>query len=77
MLGLMPISDSARRRRRFVNPKTLVLIKERNKKDANCRALAENWERIRDVRLEDGSRPQVVALPMPEPLYFDGGRLPA
>jgi len=62
---------------RFVNPKTLVLIKERNKKDANCRALAENWERIRDVRLEDGSRPQVVALPMPEPLYFDGGRLPA
>ena len=62
---------------RFVNPKTVVLIKETNRKDANYRPLAENWERIRDVRLEDGSRPEVVALPMPAPLYFDGVRLPA
>jgi len=62
---------------RFVNPKTVVLIKEPNRKDANYRPLAENWERIRDLRLEDGSRPEVVPLPMPAPLYFDGYRLPA
>ena len=62
---------------RFVNPKTVVLIKETNRNDANYRPLAENWERIGDVRLEDGSRPQVVPLPMPAPLYFDGYRLPA
>jgi agmatine deiminase len=62
---------------RFVNPKTLVLIKEKNKRDANHRPLAENWERIRDLRLEDGSKPEVVPLPMPEPLYFNGHRLPA
>ena len=62
---------------RFVNPTTLVLIKETNAKDANYRPLAENWERIKDVRLEDGSKPQVVALPMPAPLVFDGYRLPA
>jgi agmatine deiminase len=62
---------------RFVNPKTLVLIKETNRKDINCRPLAENWERIRDLRLEDGSKPEVVPLPMPAPLYFDGRRLPA
>ena len=43
----------------------------------NYRALAENWDRIRDLRLEDGSRPDVVALPMPAPLYFAGDRLPA
>jgi len=62
---------------RFVNRKTVVLIKETNRKDINYRPLAENWERIRDLRLEDGDRPEVVALPMPAPLHFDGYRLPA
>lgn len=62
---------------RFVNHKTLVLIKETNRKDPNYRPLAENWERIQDLRLEDGSKPEVVPLPMPAPLYFDGCRLPA
>jgi agmatine deiminase len=62
---------------RFVNPKTLVLIKETNRKDRNYHPLAENWERIQDLRLEDGSRPEVVPLPMPAPLHFDGYRLPA
>jgi agmatine deiminase len=62
---------------RFVNARTLVLIRELNRRDVNFRPLAENWERIRDFRLEDGSRPEVVPLPMPAPLYFDGERLPA
>jgi agmatine deiminase len=62
---------------RFVNPKTLVLIKETNKKDINYKPLAENWERIQDLRLEDGSKPEVVALPMPSPVYFEDYRLPA
>jgi agmatine deiminase len=62
---------------RFVNPKTLVLIREPNRKDVNYRPLSENWDRIKDLRLEDGSKPEVVPLPMPAPLYFDGQRLPA
>lgn len=62
---------------RFVNPRTLVLIRETNRKDPNYRPLAENWERVGDLRLEDGSRPEVVPLPMPAPIYFDGYRLPA
>jgi agmatine deiminase len=62
---------------RFVNPRTLVLVKEPNAQDENHRPLAENWERIGDLRLEDGAKPEVVALPMPAPLYFDGVRLPA
>jgi agmatine deiminase len=62
---------------RFVDSRTLVLIKESDRKDPNYRPLAENWERVKDLRLEDGSRPEVVALPMPAPLYFDGYRLPA
>ncbi len=62
---------------RFIDPKTLVLIKETNRKDPNYRPLAENWDRIQDLRLEDGSKPEVIALPMPAPLHFDGYRLPA
>jgi agmatine deiminase len=62
---------------RFVNPRTMVLIREDNRKDINYKPLAENWERVQDFRLEDGSKPEVVALPMPKPLTFDGERLPA
>ena len=62
---------------RFVNPRTVVLIREKNRQDVNYRPLAENWDRIQDLRLEDGSKPEVVPLPMPAPLHFDGDRLPA
>jgi agmatine deiminase len=62
---------------RFVNPRTVVLIKETNPRDVNYRPLAENWERIQDLRLEDGSKPEVVPLPMPAPLCFGRRRLPA
>jgi agmatine deiminase len=62
---------------RFVNRKTLVLIRETNKHDVNYRPLAENWERVQEFRLEDGSKPEIVPLPVPAPLYFNGVRLPA
>ncbi len=62
---------------RFVNPSTLVLIREKNPNDVNYKPLEENWERIPGLRLEDGSKPEVVELPMPAPLYFEGERLPA
>jgi agmatine deiminase len=62
---------------RFVNPRTVVLVREDNPKDINHRPLKENWERIGDLRLDDGSKPEVVALPMPAPIFFNGERLPA
>jgi len=62
---------------RFVSPRTVVLIRETNRKDANYLPLAENWERIQDLRLEDGSRLEVVPLPMPAAICFDSYRLPA
>ena len=62
---------------RFVNRKTLVLIREKNPCDINYKPLAENWERVREFRLEDGSKPEIVPLPMPAPLCFGGRRLPA
>ena len=62
---------------RFVDARTLVLCREKNPRDANYRVLEENRERLQGMRLEDGSRAEVVPLPMPAPLAFDGRRLPA
>jgi agmatine deiminase len=62
---------------RFVNAKTIVLVREKNPRDVNYRPLAKNWERIGDLRLENGTKPEIVALPMPAPLYFGRQRLPA
>jgi len=62
---------------RFVGPRTVVVCAEKNSADANHAALAENRERLAGARLEDGSKLEIVALPLPAPLYFDGQRLPA
>ena len=62
---------------RFVNPGTVVLCRESDPQDANYRPLAENRERLEGMRLEDGSKIDVVDLPMPAPLHFAGQRLPA
>jgi len=62
---------------RFVNPKTVVLCRETDPRDANYSPLEENRERLQGMRLEDGSKPEVVDLPMPAPVVFSGQRLPA
>jgi len=62
---------------RFVGPRTVVLCQESDSSEANYRPLQENRERLQGMRLEDGSRIEVVALPMPMPLFLDGQRLPA
>lgn len=62
---------------RFVNPRTVVLIQEKNEADVNYRPLRENWERLQDARLEDGSKLEVIELPVPAPLHFGDWRLPA
>jgi len=55
----------------------VVLCHEPHAGDANYRPLEENRERLEGMRMEDGSRIQVVLLPMPSPAVFDGQRLPA
>jgi agmatine deiminase len=62
---------------RFVGPRTVVLCQESHPSDTNYRPLEENRERLQGMRLEDGSSIEVVALPMPAPLFLDGQRLPA
>ena len=62
---------------RFVNKNTVVLCYESNPEDENYTLLNENKERLQDAKLEDGSKLNVVDLPMPAPVIFKGERLPA
>lgn len=62
---------------RFVNKNTVVLVREKNQADKNYKPLEENFERSKDMKLEDGSLLNVVELPMPSPVMFKGERLPA
>ena len=62
---------------RFVGPRTVVLCQESKASDVNYRPLRENLERMKNMRVENGKALEVVPLPMPAPLYFQGRRLPA
>ncbi len=62
---------------RFVNHNTVVIVKENNPADINYQPLQENIDRLKDFRLEDGSSLNYTELPMPQPLYFRGIRVPA
>ena len=62
---------------RFVGPRTVVTVVERNASDENYQVLQENFERLRGMTDLEGQKLEVVPLPMPRPLDFDGIRLPA
>jgi agmatine deiminase len=62
---------------RFVNERTILIVSEDNEKDENFIPLKENYERIQDAILEDGTKPDIIKLPMPSPVMFKGERLPA
>jgi len=61
---------------RFVGPNTVVTVVEQDSEDANYALLQENRERLESATDADGNRLQVVPLPMPRPVVFDGMRLP-
>jgi agmatine deiminase len=69
---------------RFVNPTTVVTVVESDRSDANYEALQENLARLREMpglpsgmKDQDGRPLRVETLPMPQPVWFDGQRLPA
>ncbi|MFO0956923.1 MAG: agmatine deiminase family protein [Isosphaeraceae bacterium] len=62
---------------RFVGPNKVVIAQESDPSDPNHDLLRENWERLRDARDQDGHPLEVIPLPMPRPVVFDGQRLPA
>ena len=65
---------------RFVNPATVVTVVESERSDANYEALQENLARLREMSLmkgQEGRALRIETLPMPQPVWFDGQRLPA
>jgi agmatine deiminase len=62
---------------RFVRPGVVVIAHETHSSDDNHTPLQENLERLQSMTDATGARLDVVKLPMPAPVMFDGVRLPA
>jgi agmatine deiminase len=62
---------------RFVAPGRVVLAEEKNRSDPNFAVLRDAAARLRRARDAKGRKLDVIRLPMPAPLVFDGQRLPA
>ena len=50
---------------------------EDNRSDANHKILHENWERLSFMTDAQDRRFRLIKLPMPEPVIYQGNRLPA
>lgn len=62
---------------RFVNEDTVVTVIEDHKGDENYDILKENLEMLEQMKLQDGKPLNIVELPMPGPVVWEGQRLPA
>ncbi len=62
---------------RFVSKDTVVTMVEPNTKDPNHAPLLANLRRLQAARNQDGRQLTIVELPMPQPVVFEGRRLPA
>ena len=62
---------------RFTNSDTVVTVIEENKNDENYHILQENLQTLKTMRLLNGKQLNIVELPMPDAVYYDGQRLPA
>ncbi len=62
---------------RFVSADTIVTVVEKDKNDANYSLLKDNVKRLKAARDQNGKQLNIVELPMPKPVVFEGQRLPA
>jgi agmatine deiminase len=62
---------------RFVGPRRIVTVVESDPSEENYAPLQQNLERLHGMTDTDGSKLDVVVLPMPAPVRFHGQRLPA
>ncbi|MDY3554205.1 agmatine deiminase family protein [Gemmata sp. JC717] len=62
---------------RFVGSRTVVTVVENDPSDENYKPLQENLERLGGMTDVHGTKLEVIPLPMPRPLIFEGTRLPA
>jgi agmatine deiminase len=62
---------------RFVSKSTVVTMVEPNSKDVNHAPLRANLRRLQAACDQEGKPLNVVEIPMPQPVVFEGRRLPA
>ena len=62
---------------RFVSDQTVVCVVEENRADENYEILKKNYQDLQKMRDQDGKDLNVVTLPMPDPVVYEGTRLPA
>lgn len=62
---------------RFVNEDTVVTVMEENRTDENYPILQENLDMLKSMRLLNDKQLNIVELPMPSPVFYEGQRLPA
>lgn len=62
---------------RFVGPRRVATVVESDPSEENYVPLKENLERLRGMTDLDGSKLEVIELPMPSPVVFNRQRLPA
>ncbi len=62
---------------RFIDPHTVVIASEQDPSELNYEALKENLSLLREMTDQDGRSLRIETLPMPDPVYFEGQRLPA
>ena len=61
---------------RFVNEDTVLTVVETNRADENYSLLQHNLQQLKSMRLLNGKQLNIVEIPMPEPLFYEGQRLP-
>jgi agmatine deiminase len=62
---------------RFTDARTVVIASEDDPREENYEPLRENLALLKEMRDQNGDPLRVVTLPMPEPMFWDGQRLPA
>ena len=62
---------------RFVAPTTVVTMIDQNEQSENYAALYANLGRLKNARTSDGQKLEIVEIPMPRPVVFEGRQLPA
>jgi len=61
---------------RFVDEDTVIAMTEKNREDVNCESLFVNRRMLERITIND--RPLIIHdIQMPEPIYYQGQRLPA
>jgi agmatine deiminase len=62
---------------RFINEDTVITMVEHDKSDENYEPLQENLKMLSKMRLENGKQMNIIELPMPHKVIYEGQRLPA